>query len=459
MLLQALHSSPVIEPEEFLGFIENNSLMGRGNVEQNGFLQQKHLMITIEKDGPDKLVKQSFPLRFGKYSEIKTLDFEFCFNLNGEIKSIRGLKADWPHPAEQFKRTVGNDWVYYTVGDKSGEDGIISWMGEYYLPCLPYVSNPVWEIKYFSNPMVMRALAEWSQLFANLYMANLKGLYPHAKDLMERILAKDDRILYERSRQLNKIIGGRVSVLPPDTRHVDYDIIPLTIADGCLYHCRFCCVKTDQKFQIRSKENIHEQIGALKNHFGGDLVNYHALFLGNHDALAAGEDLICFAAEEAYHAFRFRQRMDQKPFLYLFGSVGSFIGAGQALFEHLNRLPFYTYINIGFESIDSKTLSLIGKPITAEQVKEAFEKMIKINAAFERIEVTGNFIAGDNLSPEHDDSLAQLLNHADVKTKSKGAVYLSPLKDSPKKRELLPRFYKIKEESRLPVFIYLIQRL
>jgi radical SAM superfamily enzyme YgiQ (UPF0313 family) len=111
--------------------------------------------------------------------------------------------------------------------------------------------------------------------------------------------------------------------------------------------------------------------------------------------------------------------MDQKPFLYLFGSVGSFIGAGQALFEHLNRLPFYTYINIGFESIDSKTLSLIGKPITAEQVKEAFEKMIKINAAFERIEVTGNFIAGDNLSPEHDDSLAQLLNHADVKKNQK----------------------------------------
>jgi radical SAM superfamily enzyme YgiQ (UPF0313 family) len=305
----------------------------------------------------------------------------------------------------------------------------------------------------------MSALAEWSQLFANLYMANSKGLYPHAKDFIERILANDDQVLYERSQQLNKIIGSRVSVLPPDTRHVDYDIIPLTIADGCLYHCKFCCVKTDQKFQNRSKGNIKEQIGALKNHFGANLVNYHALFLGNHDALAAGGDLISFAAEEAYHVFGFRQRMDQKPFLFFFGSVGSLLGAGQALFEQLNRLPFYTYINIGFEAIDSKTLSLIGKPITAEQVKEAFEKMIKINAAFDRIEVTGNFIAGENLSHEHDSSLAQLLKHANVKRKSKGAIYLSPLKDSPKKRELLPRFYKIKEESRLPVFIYLIQRL
>jgi len=423
------------------------------------FLQQQHLMIVVEKDGPEKLVKQSFPLRFGKYSEIRTLDFEFCFNLNGEIKSIRGLKPNWPHPAEQFKRTVGNDWIYYTVGDKSGDEGIISWMGEYYLPCLPYASNPIWEIQYYSNPVVMSALAEWSQLFANLYMANSKGSYPHAKELIKRILVHDERSLYERSQQLNKIIGGRVSVLPPDTRHVDYDIIPVTIADGCLYHCKFCCVKTDKKFHIRSKENVQEQLLALKNHFGDDLVNYHALFLGNHDALAAGGDLICFAAEEAYKAFGFRQRMDQKPFLYLFGSVGSLLEARLALFENLNQLPFYTYINIGFESIDSETLSLIGKPIKSEQVKEAFEKMIEVNAAFNHIEITGNFVAGDNLSPEHDGTLTDLLKNLDSKIKPKGAVYLSPLKEAPKKRELLPRFYKIKEESRLPVFVYLIQRL
>ena len=89
-------------------------------------------MINIEKDGPDKFVKQTFPLRFGKYSELKTSDFEFCFKLNGEIKSVRGFRDeektntpillvfesvfrvasmgaynnDWPHPAEQFKRTA-----------------------------------------------------------------------------------------------------------------------------------------------------------------------------------------------------------------------------------------------------------------------------------------------------------------------------------------------------------------
>ena len=75
------------------------------------FSQQQHLM-NVEKDGPDKLVKQTFPLRFGKYSEIRTPDFEFCFNLNGEIKSIRGLKPDWPHPAEfQYFHLIRDMWI------------------------------------------------------------------------------------------------------------------------------------------------------------------------------------------------------------------------------------------------------------------------------------------------------------------------------------------------------------
>jgi len=423
------------------------------------FFQPQRLMISVEKKGRDPLAKQTFPRRTYQYSEIKTPGFEFCFNMNGEIRSIRGLTPDWPHPAEHFKRTVGNDWVYHTVGDKSGGDGIISWMGEYYLPCLPYVSNPVWDVKCFSNPVVMTALAEWSQLYANLYMANSKGLYPQAKDLIERILANDDQTLHERAQRLNKIIGGRISVLPPDTRHVNYDIIPVTIADGCLYHCKFCCVKSDQKFQKRSKESVLEQITALKDLFGANRANYHALFLGNHDALAAGDDLICFVAEQAYQAFGFRQRMKQNPFLYLFGSVGSFLGAGETLFQKLNELPFDTYINIGFESIDSNTLVGIGKPVTAEQVKEAFKKMMEINVGYNRIEITGNFIMGNNLTADHYLSLGELLNNADVKNQSKGAIYLSPLKDSPNKRELLPQFYQLKQESKLPVFVYLIQRL
>lgn len=417
-----------------------------------------NLTINVEKQGPSKITKASFPLRYGKYSEIKTPEYEFRFNLNGEIKFIRGLNVNWPHPAEQLKRTDGNDWVYYTVGDDSSDRGIISWLGEYYLPCLPYPSNPIWEVNYFSNPAIMNAFAAWPQLYANLYGARKDRLHSKTKDLIGGILNNDDKVLHERSQKIHAIIGGRVSVLPPDTRHVDYEIIPLNIADGCLFHCEFCCVKSAHRFQARSRANIIDQIRQLKVFYGRNLENYNALFLGNHDALEAGDELIFIAASRAYEDFAFGERAGN-PMLFLFGSVVSLLKSKNQLFEKLNHLPFYTYINIGLESIDKLTLKFIGKPLSESKVREAFKKMLDINATYKNIEVTANFVIGEGLSDEHYQSLKELLRDAPVASSSKGVVYLSPLKDSPKKRELLPLIDEIQNQSKIPVYIYLIQRL
>jgi len=172
-------------------------------------------------------------------------------DLNGEIKYIRGLNVNWPHPAEQLKRTDGNDWVYYSVGDKSSEHSIISWLGEYYLPCLPYPINSIWEVSYLSNLNIMNTFAAWSQLYANLYGARRDGLHSKANNLIDLILNNDDRVLYERSQKLNAIAGGPMSVLPPDTRHVDYEMIPLIIADGC------SPIHQPQSWQFRTSSHTH----------------------------------------------------------------------------------------------------------------------------------------------------------------------------------------------------------
>ena len=260
--------------------------------------------ITLEKQFPKDIIKASFPLRYGKHSVIRTPEYEFLFNLNGEIKFIRGLNLkSWPHLTEQLKRTGGNDWVFYSVGDDSSDKGVINWMGEYYLPCLPYPSNSVWEISYFSNPNAMNALAALSQLYANLFGVCKDGLSPALRGFIDLVVDNDEGVLHEKSKKLFSIIGGRVSVLPPDTRHVDYEVIPLMIADGCLYNCKFCCVKTGRQFKARLKSDIMEQIKQLKDFYGRNLENYNALFLGNHDALAAGEELISMAAAESFAAF------------------------------------------------------------------------------------------------------------------------------------------------------------
>lgn len=423
------------------------------------FTHFNDMALSVEKKSPITITKATFPLRYGTYSEIRTSEYEFIFNLNGEIKFIRGLNVNWPHPAAQLKRTDGNDWVYYSVGDISGDSGIISWMGEYYLPCLPYPSNAVWEDSYFTNPSIMNAFAAWSQLYANLYGAQKTGLHPKTKDLISLILQNHDGVLYERSQKLNTIIGGRVTVLPPDTRHVDYEIIPIIIADGCLYHCDFCCVKSSQNFQKRSKSDIIEQIKQLKFHYGCNIQNLNALFLGNHDALAAGDELICFTAAEAFKLFNFGNARSVAPFLFLFGSVDSLLNSKNELFEKLSQLPYYTYVNIGFESVDASTLNFIQKPVNISKVRVAFQKMIEINDSYTNIEITGNFLLGEQLSSEHFQSLSKLLRDTSSPSNGKGAIYLSPLKDSPKRRELLPRFFEIKNQSKLPVYIYLIQRL
>jgi radical SAM superfamily enzyme YgiQ (UPF0313 family) len=368
------------------------------------------------------------------------------------------LTPDWPHPAEHFKRTDGNDWVYYSCGDDSSDKGVISWMGEYYYPCLPYASNPLWEINYLADPEIMKAFAAWAQLFGDLYTSKNAGRPFNTQALVEKVMENNDNTLHDRATRFHEILGGQTSVLPPDTRHIDYEVIPVNICRGCLYQCKFCCVKSRQRFQVRSKSEISDQIAQLKAFYGDDFENYNGLFLGDHDALAAKEQLLLFSAAQASDAFGFNNR-PQTPFLFLFGSVDSFLQSKNALFDALNLLAFYTYINIGLESVDDSTLDLIGKPLNESKVTEAYAKMLDINSAYENIEVTANFVIGEDLPEDHYHSLMDLLESQPATPLKKGVIYLSPLKNSPKKRELLPLVNRIKARSNLPVFVYLIQRL
>ncbi len=62
-------------------------------------------MELLRSNFPAKLYKERFPLRYGKCSYIRTQEYEFWFNLNGQIKSIRGLNIKkWPHLAEEQSR-------------------------------------------------------------------------------------------------------------------------------------------------------------------------------------------------------------------------------------------------------------------------------------------------------------------------------------------------------------------
>ena len=275
-----------------------------------------------------------------------------------------------------------------------------------------------------------------------------------------KLISRHDAMaLRSKANELHAIIGGRVSVLPPDSRHVDYNVIPVMIADGCLYQCKFCGIKSRRRFQLRSRQDIRQQIRRLQAFYGADIGNYNGLFLGNHDALAAGQDRIRQAATEAYEAFGFETAYMKDPALFLFGSVDSILRADKTLFQSLNRLPFYAYLNIGLESADAATLKFLNKPVDIEKIEAAFARMLDINRHYPKIEVSANFIMGGGLPPGHYGSIVGLIRDRLNGFYSKGAVYLSPLMSNPGGQELQQTFMKIKNMSRLPVYLYLIQRL
>ena len=423
--------------------------------------QIDNFIITLDKEGSREFSKVSFPIRYGLFSEIKTPDFIFQFNLNGEIKHIQGRGQNWPHPAEWLKRTMGNDWIYYSAGDYKD---IYDYFGEYYFPYLSYPSNSVFDGDPFGDRAVGFAVESWQ-----LLKTKIEKLIPGAKarglkGFLTRVVKNEEEALRRRSDQLHHLIGGQVTVLPPDTRHVDYEVIPIIIADGCLYNCGFCRVKTGQDFAPRTPKNIMGQIRNLKRFYGHDLHNYNAIFLGQHDALSAGQELLELAAQKAYEIFELERSYLRGTCLFLFGSVDSMIHSGEKLFDSLNNLPFSTYINVGLESNDPRTLEVLKKPVSVEKVREAFTRILDINRRYEKIEVTANFVFGKDLPPDHLPSMLELIRYRLNLVQNKGAVYLSPLveegiRDKGSKRELLRRFLKLKTQSRLPAFIYLIQRL
>jgi hypothetical protein len=423
--------------------------------------QFDNLIITLNKEGSREFSKVSFPIRYGLFSEMRTPEYLFQFNLNGEIKFIQGLTQTWPHPAEWLKRTVGNDWVYYSAGDYKD---IYDYFGEYYFPYLSYPSNSIMDGDPLNDHSVILAKKSFQALLAKIDKL-ISGPKPKSlKDFLTRVVRNDEETLRRRADELHRLIGGQVTVLPPDTRHVDYEVIPIIVADGCLYHCGFCRVKTGQDFAPRATKDVMRQMKDLKRFLGRDLHNYNAIFLGQHDALSAGRDLLELAAERAYEIFEFERSHLRGPCLFLFGSVDSMIHSEEGLFKSLSHFPFSTYINVGLESNDPKTLEALKKPVSVEKLREAFARILDINRRYEKIEVTSNFVFGEDLPPGHLPSLLELTRSRLNLFGNKGAVYLSPLmeegmRDKESKKELLRRFLKLKIESRLPTFIYLIQRL
>ncbi len=413
-------------------------------------------IISVNRKGADCYAKVSFPVRYGTYTEIKTSDYIFQFNLNGEIKFIRGLGQDWPEPNEWLKRTVRNEWVYYSAG---GYRGVDVYMGEFYLPCFMNMDNPIFKVTTPYRDISQKAIRSYEKLIAKLNESNGNEMPASVANCVKLIKKGNSAVLKHKAYKFSSILGASIPVLPPDTRHTDYDVIPIIIGDGCVYNCAFCSVKTGREFQERSYRNISRQITELYDFYGNDLKNYNSIFLGQNDALNAHIDLITDTARKAYRVFDFQNSNMKRPRLFLFGSIHSFLNANTKIFKAINLLPYYTYINIGLESFDQAALDWLKKPVSADDVEKTFFKMAVVNQKYLNIEMTSNFVLGDELPDSHIKSFKYITGEKLAKHCPKGAVYMSPLFAFGLKRDLQKKFIELKNYSKMPTYIYLIQHL
>ncbi|MCF8095756.1 MAG: hypothetical protein K9J79_10400 [Desulfobacteraceae bacterium] len=414
------------------------------------------IKVIPEKQGAFEYIKISCPMPYGLYGEIRTPGYIFGFNRNGEIKTIQGRSGEWLTCAEWLKRTAGNDWQYFSAG---GYTGAYNYTGEYYIPCLPYQTNAIFGENVFERHEVKEAFKQWHHLRGEIERLDFTRFSAAEESFLRQVLEMAPEKLRQRGELLHKIIGGMVTVLPPDTRHVEYDVIPVVVADGCLYNCGFCRVKSGRGFSVRSRQAVVEQIEALKHFYSRDIINYNSVFLGQHDALYAGRDMLCFAAQKAWEIFELEKSVMKGPRLFLFGSADSMLTAEENLFETLNRLPFSTFINVGLESADPHTLSVLQKPLNREKVVKAFDRMTGINRKYQNLEITANFVIGARLPDTHLPSILELTRNRLAHFYPKGAAYLSPLEEIGDKNRLLTKFNEFKTLCRLPAYIYLIQRL
>ncbi len=418
------------------------------------------MRVTLNREGPRKYGKSSYPVRYGQYSEVEYDAFRFQFNLNGEVKYIAGTSPEWPHPAEWLKRTLGNDWVYYSTG--SYYSGVVDLFGEYYLPCPAYPTNTLFREDPFARPGVASAfqrLEELESLLGSISQRPPDREQREIKDFLASVAGSTQDHLRQRADRLHRILKAKVSVLPPDCRHVDYDVIPVMMSEGCLYNCSFCEVKSGMDLVSRSRGEIREQLQALQELFGPDLHNYNSIYLGQHDALGAGADDILYAAEQAYEIFSIGKSFMLEPRLFLFGSPDSFLQKENSFWTNLDHLPFYTYVNIGLESFDNETLEFLKKPVHAAETLKAFNHMLNINRRFQHVEITANFVLGEGFPAGHVPSLIKHAGETLKQTAGKGCIYISPLRGSKNRREMLDTFREIKQKNRIETLLYLIQRL
>ena len=375
----------------------------------------------------------------GLFHEVNAGKYRYVISLNNDLKWI--FKAGGGTIFEEgtlFRRTPGGRWILY---DSSLYSEAFSLLGRHYMPVpldFPQFLHPVEERKVLDE-----ALKVWDELLEDQGEPGENGF-------------RKTPSLLSRSRELRGILKSTVPVVPPEAVFFDYDLIPLVVQEGCHANCKFCTVKSGASPRVRSLKEIEVMLSGLKAWFGRDLVNYPVLFLGQHDALSCDISLLEEAAHMAYEALSLKDNCFSTSRLIMFASPLSVSQKTTGEFKRLERLPFDAiHINVGIESLDGATLSLIGRPFDLGLIKQALCKIDEVHSSTEKIMFSTNFLISPSFPCGHVESLKEYLNME--RPLKKGMAFISPLMGEYKNvGEVKREVFKLKAGASIPAYLYSI---
>ncbi len=392
--------------------------------------------ILLDRKGQKECGIFSFPARPTRYHQVELPSLVIHFSTAWRPIFIQGSRQ-WPNSLEWIKITLSGTRLYYA---SLGYGDLASLFSQYYVPC-PLDGR---EVLSSFNPHLQvgvgKTLKALDELPEVLKMAAEEG-NGHLKEICEAIVRWKRFYFFE----LPRILKCKINVLPPDSMICDYNVLPVIVSTGCLNNCGFCTVKDGTEFKIRSRSEIRTQVDEITSALERELKSYRGAFIGNLDALCAPDDLLFYGVDIL------RQRVPWIKNFFMFGSVHSLVEKDLSFFKKLNSLEANFFINIGMESLDSKTLALIKKPISPQKVEGAWKKIELLNSLFPYLDVSLNILASPAFPASHWERL--ILKLENEGRSSRGAIYLSPL-DAPVGRWFFKLAKSIQIRSKRPVRLY-----
>jgi hypothetical protein len=420
--------------------------------------------VQFDRDGNRNFSKAGMVNWLGKPVLVLAGSYRFHFDLEGRIQRIDGLVG---RPWDWVQRTMANDWIYYdkvwephSLPEPSGIIGDVFWAvnGRTDLPMLE--GHNGLERDYAGKAFdafdgLIGSIQDLARRGPEVYSESGEAAHPEDSGRLWDFLgkaARNDRAQLQKVADRLHEIHGHMAVLPPDTIHVDYRVLPIRVMDGCPNTCGFCMARGESEFAVRSKSNIDGQIDAVADAYGADLNNYNSVVFGECDALTS--PLVEYAANRAFDVFRCGSSFHAGSNLFMFSTTRTLCGQPDGTFDMLEALPFgNVYINVGWEAATDTALSRLQKQQTAEEVLLGMEKAGRINRAYKKVKVSGNFIAADGFECGN---IVEAIRSA----RYGGQLFLSPLRGQCSSAQALRDLRAIRNASpEVRVHLYTMQRM